>query len=881
MKTTQKRPVSVAGMKKKLFSAAAMLLVASIMLVSTSYAWLVLSAAPEITGISTQVGANGALEIVLLDTESYGNLTKVQEMDVDESLEGAVPAATVSNLQWGNLISLSDASYGLSEITLNPGRLYIEADGEGYKINDLLLKTPVYNEDGRIVSLDKTSTVTSVYTDGKFSAGDGKYGVRAIGLAANMSEAQLGINAARAVLSNNMSAARTTASNILSQQGNALGNVAIGVAMGNSSGFTKADVESMKLLAEGLQSSLDQIDTAVRQVFLANLYTKELEAEAFNTAKAAIENKETMLVELGTTYPEVVGYLPDVRSGETQGTILALLDSDKDKIADAVADCDTMLAEFTAGTRTSVSQNEIIALMTPLVNYEQMTMGGYTVPELKDMVKAKNYDALMGILTSGGGLTVNVPSGSGILSDIADFAGNYKAEVTVENFTVPGVIETPMTVTATMATATVMNPVYLTSCSNAMRNFSVAEGGSSGGSVITDFYGYALDLAFRTNAEESNLQLQTESAQRIYDESNNEATQGGGSYMSFKSDVGLSATKMAKMMSGIRVVFMDGEKQVLAIAALDTKLGKNAYATGATSYTAKTSVVIDESTTITPSTDGSNYASEITSSAYSALADKTLADTNTEGKYVLGKDAYEAKDGVTIPEGKYAVLNYANPQKSDYITKAEYDALPSGLTKQDYTIPANATDDAYAVLNGAEAGSAISKTAYEALPDAPSITVAEDGTVKAKLYLYSFSMVESEAEHEDTTKTYYTGAIALGNKLSSSAITALEENLAKQVTALVYLDGSVVNNSMVAANSSYSMKGTLNLQFSSSAELVPMNNQKLFDGEADEDEEEQTPPASGSETQQEQTPTGENSQSTNETGTTTPETTVTDPATGT
>ena len=831
MKTTQKKPVTAVGLRKKLFSAAAMLLVASIMLVSTSYAWLVLSAAPEITGISTQVGANGALEIVLLDTESYGDLTKVAEMDVDESLEGAVPATTVSNLQWGNLISLKDESYGLSEIVLNPGRLYIEPDGEGYKINSVLLKTPVYNEDGRIISLDKSSAVTSVYTDGKFNAGDGKYGVRAIGLAANMSEAQLGINAARAALNSSMASARTTASNILNQQGNALGNVAIGVALGNVSGFSKADVESLKLLGEGLQSSLDQIDTAMRQVFLAYLYTTELAGEDFTNALTAIENKGTSLTTLGENYPAVLALLPAVRSGETQGNILALLESDKTKVQNAIDSCDAMIQ----GTQETFTVNEIIALMTPLVDYNLMTMGGYTVPQLKEMVSAKNYDALFGILT-GGGLTVNVPSGSGILSDISDFAGNYTAQVTVQNFTVPGVIETPMTVTATMATATTVNPVYLTGCSNAMRNFNVDGGSSSGGSVITDFYGYAIDLAFRTNAEESNLLLQTESAQRIYDESNNEATQGGGSYMSFKSDVGLSATKMAKLMSGIRVVFMDGEQQVLAIAALDTKLGKNAYSTGAATYTAKTSVTIDESTTITPSADNcTNYVAEISSSAYSALADKTaLGEGENASKYVLGKDAYEAKGGVSIPEGKYAVLNYANPQNSDYITKAEYDALPSGLTKQDYVVMANGTDESYAVLNGGDASAAISKAAYEALPAAPSITIAEDGTVTAKLYLYEFSMVESTDPSHTDGETHYTGAIALGNKLSSSAITALEENVAKQMTAMVYLDGSIVNNSMVAANSNYSMTGVMNLQFSSSAELVPMTNQKLFDGEEDD-----------------------------------------------
>ena len=115
--------------------------------------------------------------------------------------------------------------------------------------------------------------------------------------------------------------------------------------------------------------------------------------------------------------------------------------------------------------------------------------------------------------------------------------------------------------------------------------------------------------------------------------------------------------------------------------------------------------------------------------------------------------------------------------------------------------------------------------AYEALPETATVTIAADGTVKAKLYLYDFEMPKSTVNTDKET-----GAIKLNNKSASAAITTLEENVPYQVTAMVYLDGSVVNNSMVAANSSYSMTGTMNLQFSSSAELVPMNNQELFDG---------------------------------------------------
>ena len=49
--------------KTKLMAAICMLLVSSIMMVSTTYAWFTLSTAPEVTGITTAVGANGNLEM--------------------------------------------------------------------------------------------------------------------------------------------------------------------------------------------------------------------------------------------------------------------------------------------------------------------------------------------------------------------------------------------------------------------------------------------------------------------------------------------------------------------------------------------------------------------------------------------------------------------------------------------------------------------------------------------------------------------------------------------------------------------------------------------------------------------------------------------------
>ena len=94
--------------------------------------------------------------------------------------------------------------------------------------------------------------------------------------------------------------------------------------------------------------------------------------------------------------------------------------------------------------------------------------------------------------------------------------------------------------------------------------------------------------------------------------------------------------------------------------------------------------------------------------------------------------------------------------------------------------------------------------------------------------MYSFELAKNG-------KGSYTGATKIVQKRADAVITALEQDVIQQVTVLVYLDGSVVNNSMVAANSAQSMSGKLNLQFASSAVLIPADNTALRGGESTPD----------------------------------------------
>ena len=96
--------------------------------------------------------------------------------------------------------------------------------------------------------------------------------------------------------------------------------------------------------------------------------------------------------------------------------------------------------------------------------------------------------------------------------------------------------------------------------------------------------------------------------------------------------------------------------------------------------------------------------------------------------------------------------------------------------------------------------------------------------LKAELYLNNYTVKDGVLELKGKKTTGEGGAVKDDNTL-----TALTQNVAKKVTAIVYLDGDIVDNTMVA-NAVNSMTGSLNLQFSSSATLKPMENTGMRNG---------------------------------------------------
>ncbi|MBQ3531613.1 MAG: hypothetical protein IJA05_06820 [Oscillospiraceae bacterium] len=163
------------GLREKVTAVAFLLALSVIMLTSASYAWLTISRAPEVTAVSTNIAANGSLEIALATGDGK---TAPGESQVGDSSAAEGQNIKDANITWGNLINLNDPTYGLQNLVLRPAQLNTTS----------LLESPLYGaeykEDGRVEKLTSDFGYAMWVPPegnkpGYFGIGD-EYGVRAI-----------------------------------------------------------------------------------------------------------------------------------------------------------------------------------------------------------------------------------------------------------------------------------------------------------------------------------------------------------------------------------------------------------------------------------------------------------------------------------------------------------------------------------------------------------------------------------------------------------------------------------------------------------------------------------------------------------------------------
>ncbi len=729
------------GIKGKLISAVSMLLVACIMVVSSTYAWFTLSTAPEVTGISTAIGANGALEIKLNDSRS--------------------PNST--NATWGNLVDLggSDAvpdPYGLQKIILLPSALNLEASATVPSVKPTApLKYPEYGPDGRPSDAMKDAML-GVYNNTDFMPfTDGTTGVVAVGMASGMTPRQLAYRNARTAATSAMKGAINAVDTTMRAEGGTLANIVINKVLLDSANVTLAQLNSLKAIVDSLDTALNYVEDAYEQQIIAAAASAAIDQTnpSFATVDAALRENFYLNVQEkftgGMTIKDVVFGPDNTADTSDDGTFeigeganpvtctvpAELLKGMKDyvKTQGTVATARTTIGDLIASagttdpTANAAAWNEVQPVLNNLINYgaaNAVTVNGMDISAgsaIKDQLVNK-------IIADGFKVNLLLGANSGVYEELADQVGNFSVNIVIYNLQAGGftVSEFP----ANMATDSSVvkenqGNSYLSLATTAVGLLQAPASTGGASQPLTEFYGYRLDFAFQTNAAGSNLLLQTKPVDRIYSGNANELTQGGGSTMTFKAATSaLKDEHVLGLMAAIRVVFYEtGSGKILAEARLDTRDGQ--YTVGA---------------------DG------ITANLY---------------LYQAGYTKYE--------------LTYTPTDAAKATTVTVYKSGENYYTSADFTESSKVLVGENKAVTGAVAGT--------------------DGTI-ASVEVAGSLITSTEDKNLD------------------AVITALQQNTAMYVSALLYLDGEELENKDVAYDDAKSVTGMLNLQFASSADLVPM-----------------------------------------------------------
>ena len=573
-----KKTGGISTLKSKLVAAIAMLLVGAFMVVSSSYAWFTLSTAPEVTGIYTSVGANGNLEMALVPEEGMASIS-------------SPVGSTGNNETWGNLVDLGQTEgnqnkYGLDLIQLMPARLNTKgASSTNYTYGFNGLQSVNYGADGRPNAL--VNAVAGKYDPDyknftKVADGAATYGVTAYGAASGMSAQQTAYLQYRKDMEMLLTSAQNKADESFETYGNALADVVMTKAMkGDGATFNIVFVPEMITALEA--ANQDILDAAEKYVAVAAtiaLYnlddtTWSGVVEALATIDLSNVGADATTIDVANQSVPINSTLRDALNKYT--SIKTKLDAAKAAVTasgltftDTVPEGDGETIPATAKATNWTNVNAIL-FTTGVLNYDEIQVNGKTTAEIRKMM-GENFsmdnipEELMnfGISFASNGV-IDFTSGSGVHADIADIAGEYQAAIKV---------------TLSLGGSSFTNEnVRLRTKIDSGNKIDMTEGlstpadNSAAGAVkfLTEYYGYQLDFAFRTNAKGSKLQLQTDATGRIYSTDGSDETMGHGSTMTFNIlDNNFTEAQAKALMSTVRLVFMNEAGDIIGLGILDS-----------------------------------------------------------------------------------------------------------------------------------------------------------------------------------------------------------------------------------------------------------------------------------------------------------------------
>lgn len=496
--------------KSKLVAAVCMLMVSCIMVVSSTYAWFTLSTAPEVTGITTAIGANGNLEMALLP-----NGTSVAEALASIGNADGSQTGTAVNTTWGNLVDLSDAGYGLGNISLYPSKLYTQTLNSGATVlKDNYLQVPQYGVDGRVQESFAAAT-SKIYSNGSFSANG--WGVRGVGTDSGKSARQTAYDLALSNANSAKNSAVALAQTFISDGGSSLLSIGVKHAMDSSATYDSTDISSLKSAYIALNNALDEVEESlmyyIKAHYLATLTDDKMEQ---------LETFESSYNKGG------IAALSTYVSGNTQlqAAITALTEM-QTKASSAQSALDSM-----SGSKT---WDDIDEYITALATVNNITVNGASVSELKNALFPNNsLDTNAALELASNAQAVIPGTDNGMYAKLAAFVGTYGSTFSAPVKFTYNESEQSVSIKGTMTVEKPASPAdtYLQTAKTLATTDVEFKGSGSG--ALSELYGYIIDLAFRTNAAGSNLLLKTDAIDRVSSTNGTESkTMGGGSTMEF------------------------------------------------------------------------------------------------------------------------------------------------------------------------------------------------------------------------------------------------------------------------------------------------------------------------------------------------------------
>lgn len=763
--------------REKVVAVAVLLAMSVAMMASVSYAWYTMSLAPEASSITTQVSSNGNLEVALAGLyDEDGNLVEPFASAVGDSFSADGKATVNANLTWGNLINLS-GNYGIENLVLRPAIL-----AEGSK---KLLSSIYYGEDGRYESENVDFGFTSWReVDGKytFAVTDGaNYGVRAISMVTYPD----GKGAMQEKLDESQG--------LYNFAGNAYARIVrdsddneyLAVIESLVEVYVNAEVNKM------LSSSTD--DTVIENKYIESLYNmmEDLHTNVvskFGEALVVMANAQLSLK--SNTYEPY-----------TLETLVAAGTNDnlKKNGVDLSNSYNIFYAMYT-GTRSDLSAlqthnenkatdpvywSELEPIVNRLIAIDDVLINGMTMTQLKSAIKS-NLTGTLGELKN-----ASVTVRGGFLRDIELLCGpQLNASV---GFKVMSIYSINANIRTNLFGTTYTTYYNLDkAATEAMADDADLE--FTGTMVAGDTYGMVVDLWVRTNAADALLMLDGMVSTKTYYELR-KVVLGGES--SSRQVFTYTYTVIENIMG--QDMEVDHEQYLYQVP-------KDLDEDGTIAESSYPMTLNGESVTVTVY---EGYFYDVTTGLPAYVVDENGEATETplDHTYVTqSKVIVPTTDSYEVVTG-FESSNRVDDDYEAFISSGNISATQGSGSC--YIFYAD-TPEEYA-------------SALELLEHLKVAFADYNGNVLAK------AILDVDHVYEDNGK--YTVPLVIQNSNwqddeGTYAITKLQQNQATFISAVVYLDGDGLENSMVMETGS--IQGSLNLQFATNMdEMEPMDNTDL------------------------------------------------------